>query len=45
MYAKAGGWKFDEEQGIGITSEYSLHTYTPNKILINYKGKKSVIVQ
>lgn len=23
MCAKAGGWKFDEEQGIGITSEYS----------------------
>lgn len=50
MNAEASGWKFDEEEGIGITSEYPPphtdppHTHTPNKILINYKGKKNSII-
>lgn len=36
MYAKASGWKFEEERGIGITLEYAPHC---DKILIDYKGK------
>lgn len=36
MYAKVGGWNFDEEQDIGIISEYPPHTH---KILISDKGK------
>lgn len=36
MYAKVSGWKFDEEQGIGIILEYAP---SQDKILINYKGE------
>lgn len=35
-YAKVGGWNFDEEQDIGIISEYPPPTH---KILISDKGK------